>query len=57
MIIGNDVPRAKTTKKSDVFPAKNHREMVEKKNADKPKPDITRPVVEALYEKIVSKAA
>ena len=48
MIIGMDVPRAKTRKKDDVSPGKNRCAMLEKKKADRPKPEMTRPVVDAL---------
>ena len=46
MIIGADVPRARSRRKEDVSPGKKC-ETVEKKNADRPKPDMTSPVVEA----------
>ena len=48
IIIGKDVPRAKSSRKEDVLPRNMVCEMVEKKNADRPKPDMTIPVVVAL---------
>jgi hypothetical protein len=42
-IIGIEVPSPSTSKKSDVLPGKSMCEMEEKKNADSPKPDMTRP--------------
>ena len=42
-IIGSDVPRASTRRKSDVFPGNRTCEIVEKKNADSPDPDTTTP--------------
>jgi hypothetical protein len=48
MIIGMDVPSAKTRKKDDVSPGKNRCAMLEKKKAERPKPEMTRPVVDAL---------
>jgi hypothetical protein len=47
MIIGNDVPRASSKRKSEVFPANNKWDMLEKKKADNPKPLMTKPVVDA----------
>jgi len=42
------VPRAKTRKKEEVSPGKKKCAMLEKKNAERPKPEITSPVVDAL---------
>jgi hypothetical protein len=48
-IIGIDVPRARSRRKEDVSPGKKTCVTVEKKKADRPKPDMTSPVVEARY--------
>jgi hypothetical protein len=45
--MGIVVPRARTKRKSDVFPGKSVCAIVEKKNADNPNPDTTRPVTVA----------
>jgi hypothetical protein len=45
--IGIAVPRQRTSRKSDVLPGKRMCEMDEKKNAESPKPDMTRPTVMA----------
>lgn len=50
-IMGIDVPRARRRRKDEVSPGKTVCAIVEKKNADSPKPDITSPVVEARYTK------
>lgn len=47
-IIGEAVPTAKRKRKDDVFPAKNEREMVENRKAERPNPEITSPVVMPL---------
>jgi hypothetical protein len=44
-IIGNDVPSARTRRKDEVLPANKACDNVEKKNAERPKPDNTKPVV------------
>jgi hypothetical protein len=54
MIIGSEVPRASTIRKADVFPANNKWDMLEKKKADNPKPLMTRPVVDARCEIVMS---
>jgi hypothetical protein len=46
-IIGIEVPSARTSRKSDVLPGKRVCERDEKKNAESPKPDMTRPTVTA----------
>ena len=43
-IIGNEVPIAKTRRKSEVFPGKTECAIVENKKAESPKPDNTNPV-------------
>ena len=48
IIIGNEVPKANTSRKEEVFPRNMVWDMVEKKKADRPKPDRTIPVVVAL---------
>lgn len=48
MIIWVDVPSARRRRKEDASPGKKCA-MVEKRNADRPKPDMTIPVVEARY--------
>jgi hypothetical protein len=47
--MGNDVPNAKICKKADVFPGNITWAMVEKTNADNPKPPTTRPVAVARW--------
>ena len=49
--MGRDVPSANTRRNEDVSPWKNAPERVEKKKAERPKPDMTIPVVVALYSK------
>ena len=49
MIIGIDVPSARRRRNDDVSPGNKTCARVEKKNADRPKPDMTSPVVEARY--------
>ena len=49
--MGRDVPSANTRRNEDVSPWKNAPERVEKKNAERPKPDMTIAVVVALYAK------
>jgi len=48
-IIGIAVPSASTSRKSDVLPGKSVCEIDEKKNAESPKPDMTRPTVTARW--------
>jgi hypothetical protein len=48
-IIGNDVPMAKTRRKSEVFPGNTACAIVENKKADSPKPDNTNAVMLVLY--------
>ena len=48
IIIGSEVPKDKSKRNSDVSPGYAMCAMVENKNADKPKPERTRPVVDAL---------
>lgn len=52
--IGVAVPTAKVSKKSEVFPGKIVCAIVEKRNADNPKPEMTIPVTVALYTSAVS---
>ena len=49
IIIGTAVPRARRRRREEVSPLKKRRAMVEKKNADRPKPDITIPFVVARF--------
>lgn len=44
---GREVPKERSNKKLDAFPGKSACAMEEKKNADRPKPAATRPVVVA----------
>ena len=53
-IIGRDVPIARTSKNSDVFPGKIMWDMLENKNADSPNPDMTSPLAVARYKREVS---
>jgi len=46
-IIGKEDPNERRRRNGDALPAKNIWEIVEKRKADSPKPDITRPVVDA----------
>jgi len=48
--MGSEVPRARSSKKDDMFPANAAWAMTEKKNADKPNPDKTIPVEVARYQ-------
>ena len=48
-IIGVAVPTARVSKKSEVFPGKIVCAIVEKRNADNPKPETTTPVTVVLY--------
>jgi len=48
-IMGIDVPSPSTSRKSDVLPGKSVCEIDEKKNAESPNPDMTRPTVTARY--------
>ena len=47
IIMGMAVPIARRRRNEDVFPAKNERESVENRKAERPKPDITRPAAVA----------
>lgn len=47
--IGVAVPTARVSKKSEVFPGKIVCAIVEKRNADNPKPEMTIPVTVVLY--------
>lgn len=49
-IMGAAVPTARIKRNADVFPAKNERDIVEKRNAERPKPDMTIPVVIPLFK-------
>lgn len=49
-IMGRAVPTAKSRRKDDVFPAKKEREIDEKRNAERPKPEMTSPVVIPLLK-------
>ena len=51
MSIGNEVPRARRRSIADVFPGKSECARVEKKTAERPKPDMTIPVVVARCSK------
>jgi hypothetical protein len=46
-IIGSAVPSERMSKKWDASPGKNIREIVEKRKAERPKPERTRPTVVA----------
>lgn len=46
-IMGSDVPTARTSRNSDVFPGNMTCAMVENRKAESPKPDMTSPVVVA----------
>ena len=50
-IIGDGVPSARMNRKSEVFPGKIVRAIIEKRKADNPSPEITTPVTEVLYIK------
>ena len=52
--MGIEVPRARSNSKEDVFPGKRMCDSVEKKNADRPKPEITMPVVVARCRKTIN---
>jgi len=46
-ITGSDVPRERKSRKDEVFPGKNQCDRLEKKNAESPKPERTKPTVVA----------
>lgn len=48
--MGTDVPTASRSRNEDVFPAKAMFDTVENRKAERPKPEITIPVVVARYE-------
>ena len=48
-IIGREVPKASMSRNSEVFPGKSVCAMVEKRKADRPKPEITIPFAVARY--------
>ena len=50
-IIGMAVPIASKRRNEDVFPAKNKRESVENRKAERPKPDMTRPTAVARWNR------
>ena len=49
--MGMDVPSARTRRNSDVSPGKSRYDMLEKKKAERPKPDMTIPTAVARYVK------
>ena len=46
---GTDVPKERRRRKSDVLPGKKRWAIEEKRNAESPNPDITRPVTVARF--------
>ena len=53
--MGKEEPNERTSRSGDALPAKNIWEIVEKRKADSPKPEITRPVVDARCYVVMSK--
>lgn len=49
MMTGNEVPSERKRRRDDVFPGKNERARAEKKNADRPNPERTKPTVVARW--------
>ena len=49
MTMGMVVPIERRRRNEDVFPAKNKRERVENRKAERPKPDTTRPAAVARW--------
>ena len=49
IIMGTAVPTERRSRKDDVFPAKKRRESVENRKAERPKPEMTRPVAVARW--------
>jgi len=52
--MGNAVPTARRRRNEEVLPANAMCDMVEKRKAERPKPDMTIPVAEPRYKSIIS---
>lgn len=50
MTMGMEVPRARTRRNSEVLPGKRMWDIEEKRNAERPKPDITMATAVARYK-------
>ena len=53
--MGKEDPNARSKRNADSLPAKNIWKILEKRKADSPKPDITRPVVDARWRGVMRK--
>ena len=51
IIMGMVVPTERRRRNEDVFPGKNQRERFEKRKAERPKPDMTRPAAVARWNR------